>query len=492
MIMQRLIKYIFPTVLAGLLSSLQAFTLMGPLEDWQVPEIGYGLVIASTDGGAPKNLGEEYRHSSPVVTYGYDASWLDYFGPRGIAAVDSSFAVFNALSPVSTWSDTLQEFPLTTYRVNHTARNMRLLDVKSLVMSMILEQMGLGPPERYTFTLRSRNVIDDVDFYTVIRRNFDPVTYLPTPFVNGTLYTYRTRPILFRGDVAGYDAQELAVDVSDPNITVAAGYAIGAGLIDPRVQERIGIAGSFYTGLTRDDAGGIRYLLSPFNRNFELSPPGAGPRTTNGIIISGGSTGGGFGGGSSPWTPVGGIVVGDATGETDIEGGGVIGQGFIQASVRAGVDKVNFVRVDMDPLLGTFARPFIIRYTERVQALGVTRSQDVERVLTRPDILFGANDVGVTDLGTPITYSRSIDYINNSEISGIIGETSGGPGNMGVTSNVIFNRVGPYTRHTRFTTEETGIDGFMWGSFDGTTNAPVVYPAGRVDLRELERILTGR
>ena len=33
------------------------------------------------------NLGEEYRWNSPVVTYSYDESLLNYFGSNGVVAV---------------------------------------------------------------------------------------------------------------------------------------------------------------------------------------------------------------------------------------------------------------------------------------------------------------------------------------------------------------------------------------------------------------------
>lgn len=500
--MQRLKNHILAvlTLMAG--GSVHGFTLMGDFEDWQVPEIGYNLTYISTDIGAPKNLGEEYRYSTPVLTYGFDASWLDYFGLQGISAVDAAFEEFNRLPPVSTWSDQLTEFPLTSTRINHSARFLQLVDVKSQTMGIILEQLGLGSPERFTFALRSRVVINDVDYYTVIRRNFDPITFLPSPFVNGTLYTYRARPIIWRGETVGYDAQELAVDASEPNLTVvgASGVARTApDLIDPRVEERADLHGVFFTGLTRDDAGGIRYLFSPNNRNFELPPAGSGPRTTNGIVITAGGTGGG---GQSPWTPVSAVVAGEAApgpvDPTQTDPGladptaPVAGTQFIEGSVRRGVDKLAFVRVDMDPLLGTFARPFIVRYTETVQQAGITRNQTVERILTRPDMLFAANDLGVTDVGTPTFYSRTINHVNNAAISGIIGQAAGGPGNLDIPVNITFSRVGPYNLNTRFTAEEFSVEGSVWGSFNGTTNSPVVFPQDRVSLRELERIVRGR
>ncbi len=43
-----------------------------------------------------------YRWNVPVVTYGFDQSFLDYFGSNGVAAVQGAIAVLNDLPPAST------------------------------------------------------------------------------------------------------------------------------------------------------------------------------------------------------------------------------------------------------------------------------------------------------------------------------------------------------------------------------------------------------
>src|SRR5262249_43891806 len=83
------------------------FSLLGPVnEPYQVPVIGFNL---AGDVGAPKNLGEEYRRNTPVMYYAFDANFLDYFGSNGVAAVDLAFAVFNALTNASSYSQDLSE-----------------------------------------------------------------------------------------------------------------------------------------------------------------------------------------------------------------------------------------------------------------------------------------------------------------------------------------------------------------------------------------------
>ena len=81
------------------------FALLGPInESYQVPTIGYGLV---GDSGAPKDLGDGYRWNTRNIYYACDASFLDYFGPTWQAEVDKGFAVFNALTNLSTYSSNL-------------------------------------------------------------------------------------------------------------------------------------------------------------------------------------------------------------------------------------------------------------------------------------------------------------------------------------------------------------------------------------------------
>jgi len=60
-----------------------------------VQAIGYNTF--NSDIGAPMNLGEEYRWNIRTVTYGFDESFLNYFGQKGVDAVNQAFAIFNGL-----------------------------------------------------------------------------------------------------------------------------------------------------------------------------------------------------------------------------------------------------------------------------------------------------------------------------------------------------------------------------------------------------------
>ena len=175
---------------------------------------------------------------------------------------------------------------------------MGIIDVKSWALSLMLEQFGLAPAERYVFTLRSRVIIGTTPFYTTIKRNFDPVTFDPTSYVNGTLSGYRIQQTFAFPNI--WEAVEFAVDPLAPSVTSVSALAdAGTYNYDFRGQlETVG-PGMFYTGLTRDDVGGLRYLYRDSNLNVENI---ASNSIAGAFASPGGSTAN-----SSPWAPVTGI-----------------------------------------------------------------------------------------------------------------------------------------------------------------------------------------
>jgi len=62
---------------------------------------------------------------------------------------------------------------------------------------------------------------------------------------------------------------------------------------------------------------------------------------------------------------------------------------------------------------------------------------------------------------------------------------SEGPGNIEPQSGYTFSKVGVYSLNRGNTDEQDGQPGNIWGSFDGSTNAPVLYPIG-TKLADLE------
>ncbi len=235
------------------------FALLGPFnEAYQVTEIGY------TGLGGPKNLGEEYRVNRPVVFYAANQNFLDYFGSNGLNAVTAAFDVFNTLTNVSSYDASLSDAPLETMRENYHAQALGLLDVKSETMTFIVKQLGLAEPERYVWTLHNRftapgGQCPQDQIYDVIKRNFDfvftnPDQLQPSSYVNGTLYSYLIFEVCTGAPILA-DAEEFAVDPTANTFTA--------------VASEFNDYGNFYTGLTRDDIAGLRYLLRTNNYNFE-------------------------------------------------------------------------------------------------------------------------------------------------------------------------------------------------------------------------------
>jgi hypothetical protein len=130
----------------GLATKAPAFSLMGPFASWQATAIGYNL---AGDIGGPMNLGEEYRLTVPVLTYGFDATFLNFFGSNGVVAINSAMAILNTIPAASAMSANLAEFPVQAIGPqNATAANLRVRDLKSAAMSTVLGQLGLASPER--------------------------------------------------------------------------------------------------------------------------------------------------------------------------------------------------------------------------------------------------------------------------------------------------------------------------------------------------------
>ena len=272
MCMQPMIKRI---LWVGLLAcgwpTAWAYSLGGPIgnggDAWQVPVIGYGL---GGDLNAPKNIGEEYRRNQPTNYYAFDVNFLEFFGSQGASAVDGAFAILNALTNVDSYSTSLSEFPIESRHVNYQAQALGLLDLKSETLGLMVEQLGLADPIRYDWTLHDRyhagNIACPVGMeYLVVERNFDivstPLNQIQySPYVNNTLYSYQIYEACTGPNPLAV-AEPFAVDPLADTYSPVASFAVGLG--------------DYYTGLTRDDMAGLRYLLSTNNVNKETAAPGS-------------------------------------------------------------------------------------------------------------------------------------------------------------------------------------------------------------------------
>lgn len=251
--MLRLLKNTWWVILlAAGTQTAPGFAMLGIREPYQVNALGY----IGDYSFQPKNIGEEFRWTIPKVYYTYDESFLRYFDTNGVIAVDSAIQILNDLPKASALTN-LDEYPLYSMRVNFTAQAMRLFDLKSAALEMMVERLGLADPQEFTWTLRHRSSPSScpVYLYAVIKRNFDPDTLMPSSYVNGNLYSYEILEFCPAVDQA--IAEEYLVDP-----TSIWQSAVASTKIMVAMQAYWGY---YYTGLTRDDVGGLRYLYKPSN-----------------------------------------------------------------------------------------------------------------------------------------------------------------------------------------------------------------------------------
>jgi len=260
-------------VLVAGVPAAQAFSLIGPPEAYQVPDIGY-MVPLRSDLGAPKNIGEEYRRNTPVLYYAFDQNFLDYFGSNGVWAVDQAFAILNNLSNVDLYTPDLSEVPLDVKRSNPTAGALNLQDLKSAVLGIMVEQMGLADPLRYTWGLHDRLAGANCPVgnqYLVVKRNLAIVpsdldqlqysSYVNTIYYSYYIHDYCANPVP-PGDALS-EAIYIPVDVGVNTLRYTPVASFSLNELVP---------GQFLTGLTRDDVAGLRYLLRSGNVNWEDNP----------------------------------------------------------------------------------------------------------------------------------------------------------------------------------------------------------------------------
>lgn len=448
--------------IACVVQSASAFSLLGPFSAWQVEGIGYDPF--GQDIGGPMNRDEEYRWNVKTIYYGYDESFWNFFGPDGTNAVDRALRILNAVTNASKMSLDLAEYPTDTTRPNYTAQALGIMDLKSYTMSVLLEQMGLANPQRFTWTLRNKQTIANVNFYTVVKRNFDPVTWNYSSFVNGVLYEFAVLDPVYEAPFVQYaDAVEFRTD------GLSYGFnAVASGVLDDTIGNSQLRVGSFFTGLTRDDIGGLRYLLGTNNIQYENLP-------ANTFANSGGG---------GPWTPVGQT---NAAGTTN----------GVSLALRGGVDKIVFKQVKYDSFvgIGTFLAE-TNTYDDKYYSNGVLRTQSIQRAIAQPDIIFAAQDLGVDAAGLPVAFTRTDtgNWINNDALNGTT--TLDGPGVIQGPVVLNYSKVGPYIYGldgyypasgvtNSLATTIGSLSGFVWGSFDGTTNAPKLFPAD-VTISDLE------
>ena len=175
------------------------------------------------------------------------------------------------------------------------------MDVKSITLWALVEQMGLAWPERYVWALHDEylapgpppGVCPDDEYYEVVQRNFsvDASLVLPlqnnpyvntiySPYVNDTLYTFNILVFCPAGTrITVFNSLRRSVPV-DP---FADAWTSVAGDGQKLLSGSSGsLPGTFYTGLTRDDVAGLRYLMTSNNiATLRRRRQGALLQTTN-------------------------------------------------------------------------------------------------------------------------------------------------------------------------------------------------------------------
>ena len=447
-----------------------AFSLWGPAETWETTDMNYvtrrfywSANSTYTELGATKNFGEGGRLNVPIITYAYDEAFLHYFGTKGEKAVDAAMAVLNAIPAAS--SVKLSKY-LTqgNQQINYSAQALDMIDLKSGTLGLMLEHMGLIG-ETHVWDLRVR-ISEPAPpacayDYLVINRSFDPDTFTPSPYVNGTLYNYQIG-----------DACPLAIQVADAieQPSDAAKY----GLLFTAVATKEGLnEGGYYLGLTRDDVGGLRFLYRKNNYNVEALDTEA---------VAGGAV-------SGSWE----IVSTTNTTTTTATGTGTAAA-TNNAGVYGGVEKIRFVKVHYNAQLSTTFTPVVYHYKIPFVTNGLLYQLQVTRTVTAPDIIISAGDLIVT--GNPLTYPTVNRGLSGGTagyvVNGVTQTSAGGNTVSSVFSPgllITFNSVGPtvYNENPSYLDQGTIVSSnFVWSSFDGSTNPPVIFPTGSTSYAQLE------
>jgi hypothetical protein len=458
------------------------FSLWGPAEAYQTQTLDYGirylpmlplpnetvdtvlgpgaLAAYNIELGGTKNLGQGARLNVPIITYAYDSTFLTYFGAKGEAAIDSAFAVLNGLPRAS--ATKLTSFGTQgNQQVNYTAEALRMLDLKSTILWLMMEHMGLIG-QTHTFDLLERVTAPTVAGfaanpcsydYVVAVRNFDPITYSPSEYVNGTLLTYQIGELCPAIQVG--DAMEQTAQAGAPPFSSVA------------TRETLQVGG-YYLRITRDDMGGLKYLY----RSDQYVNEGLDSNSVVGASIS-------------AYNPV-------STTETNTTTTTTTTTGF--SGLFGGVEKITFVKTPYDSVLGSGFFPKVYHYSIPWVTNGQLKNLNVTRTITQPDIIFTAGNL--TFPGAPPfqeTLVRSSSFLTYGfAVSVGVGDPLSTPRvitpEMIVTLNnsgqVIYNE--GLTAGTSFLGEANNIGlGFLWGSFNGSTNAPIPFPTG-TSIEEVE------
>ena len=292
--------------MVGLLAGkkVEAFVMIGPMHPNYIASGGVDFNYTD-DLGGPKELKRFFRWNIPMLTYAFDASFMQYFGLEGRDAVKEAFTVVNDFFSNSNYVG-VSALEMTTHGfrnnynttwINQTAQNAQIIDIKSLTLGLLVNQLGLGNPHRYAFGnyAMSTNTVGTQINFNVRLRNYDPITERPSSYINNVNYSYRL--VHDANASAGVpavlpsfaDMEEFTTDTSGNAWTSLAGIVdafYGNTAIYWTDQPSLFGFGVYYDGLnamggqyqprhalTYDDAGGLKYLYRTNNFVYEGLDP---------------------------------------------------------------------------------------------------------------------------------------------------------------------------------------------------------------------------
>lgn len=415
----------------------KGFSLLGPYADWMQETNGYRQ---GGDIGGAVNIGEGYRWNVPIVTYGFDQSFLDYFGTNGVMAVENAIQILNDLPSASEIN--LNDYPANTRGANLLATAENLYDLKSVTLALLLEQLGLTQPARNVLALHDWYPSLQFDPYVctndvcpavggfpadILRRNFQPGTLLPSFRVNDVYYSGTISTNSYAG---GHDIVEFPVDpLAEPYTAVADAFSFWYSGLN---------YGQYYTGLTRDDVGGISYLLSSNNVSFE--PVIKGVHFTHKKRITG--------------------------------------------ARRSGVEKITFLRHPLNRR-GKFV-PYTYSYTDTFTIDGETVQRPAKRRVVSPDFLFSMANI---EGNSTFLFGRTgtTNWVNNAAQNG--NPTNAGPGIIQPPIKITFQPIGAVVLSgPSLAPSPAWVMDRGWGSFIDSTNPPVqLLTTGSTNLSVLLR-----
>ena len=490
--------------LVALVRPAQAFVLIGLPAPNQTPDRNF-----TDDMGAPRDIKQGFRWNIPNLTYSFDASFVTFFGLDGINAVNEAFAAVNdvfipadgAYSGITAMDLVAHGFRsnYNTTAINTTAQNAQVMDVKSLVLGMLVNHMGLGNPHRHAFSINSisTNLAGTQWNFNVVLRNWDPITYTSSANINNVAYSYRlihdsppsvgvTIPPTIM------DMEEFTSDISGNAYTAVAGIAdafygntalfwtdtpslYGFGVYYHH-DNAVGGQNKARHTLTYDDAGGLKYLYRTNNFVFESLDPSVVLVTPTqflpitAIPVFPGPTGRLFpdslGGNQGliprrnlPGLPPGIPTVSVLPAPTPPV--------LVDVALRGGQDRMQFTYQPFDSLLGvtftatnqTWTDVFVSTNGQNVVQTGNAFAiaqpslkffeQTIGRAVFQPDIIFVADDLGVSPDGVPIAWDRTpgtnwIDNATNNVGAVLLTTLPVGPGiisTAGAPIQYTFNKI---------------------------------------------------